>query len=250
MPQSVVELHATYPYDRDEKAWNGQVPFDTAAELAGDLHLQEDPLAYLETIAENDYVKGSAINHSLLLLPPRVLLDNFGEEVAVWTSVNAHIMGDNEEINTVLKNEAGYDITDLEAARLWSWQKHFRSGAREIIAQYRLMRLMREGLVDQVDLPKILIRCALGGIALSSSRIDQYGLIPIEIDHVSSNQFGGGVKNWYGERGDNLAYHMYLDVPTGFALTYKGLPNAMGGVAMNGTDELRHIRYRVFEVDA
>src|SRR5664279_4164752 len=235
MSLSVAELHAAHPYDPDERCWSSiDVPFDAAARLAGEVHLQDDPVAYLDDLMEKDYKAAITINRSLLFLPPKVVFESLGEEVAVWSALNAPGTGDNDGLKAVLRDDAGYNLDDLEKARLWAWQKEHNSLGKGILAQYRLMQDMKHGLLDQVDVLELLVKSAQPGVELSQQRLSQYELIPLETEE----QDGERVKDWYQEISDRLAYFLWLDAPTGYALTYKGLPNAMGGIAMRGLSEL------------
>ena len=238
MKQSVAELHATYPYNPDENSWRGTISFESAAAMAGDLHLQEDPVTYLDDLKVQDSEKASAIRDSLLYLPPKVLIDEIGVDVAAWTSVSTVVMGMNEKLNDELERTAGYNLDDLEAARSWEWRQYFRSLGRPILTHYNLMQRMRGDLLDNIDLPEILHESVKDGVELSNARINDYALIPLETESYSTYYSGGRVKDWSGDATETTAYHLWLDAPSGFALTYKGLPNAMGGIAMYGTDEL------------
>src|SRR5664279_2284738 len=206
--------------------------------MAGELHTQDDPVQYLDDLREKDHMAAHAVNKSLQFLPPKVLLQNFGAEVGVWSSVNTAIMHDNDGVNAALRDDAGYNLDDLETARIWEWQKVYGSSGKNILAQYALMQGMKGDLLDQVDVPELLTECAGPGVELSQKRIDQYELAPLELDKLNVWDLGGYAKGWDREISDRLAYFLWLDAPIGYALMYKGLPNAMGGIAMRGTSEL------------
>lgn len=206
--------------------------------MADNVYLQDDPVRYLDDLLTNDYPQASAIRDSLLFLPPKVLINELGSDIAAWTSVSTAVSGMNDELNEELEHAAGYKMDDLEVARSWEWRQHMRILGKPILAQYDLMQHMRSDLLQEVDLPKLLHTSAKQDVTISDSRIKDYELIPLEADPYTTYYSGGRVKDWSGDKTETLAYHLWLDAPTGFALTYKGMPNAMGGVAMYGTDEL------------
>jgi hypothetical protein len=239
MKESVADLHARHPYDKDERYWDHYLSLDEAIAAAGDLHTQDDPLTYLDTLKESDSRRAHAINKALLFLPPQVVIDSLGDEIGLWTSLSTSLQRENDAINSALHDSRGYNITDLEIARGWNWRKSsFSSSVKPILAQYGLMQAMRDGITEQVDLPAILQNSAKPGIVLSASRIDDYSTIPIEADEYNSYYDGGSVKGWGEDEDKKIKYTSWIDTPTGFALTYKGAPNAMAGLAMNGLSEI------------
>lgn len=238
MTQSVAELHAAYPYDRDERWWPYPESFAHAASAAGELHAQEDPFTYLETLQSRDEERARAIGHSLLYLPADVVIDSFGDKVAAWTAINTSLQGEDDHVKEALQARAGYDLTDFGIAQNWSWQHNYKRSATDVLAQYNLMQGLKGGLLDEVDLPGILMESTKEGVELTEQRLGHYALIPIETDDYNNYYSGGHVKGWSRDVSPTLAYNMWLDSPSGFALTYKGLPNAMAGLAMVGSDEV------------
>jgi hypothetical protein len=241
MKQSVSELHAAYPYDQDERWWpyDYATSFEVATAMADELHLQDDAFAYLEDLGQKDRDRAQAIGRSLLFLPPEVVLDQFGDRVGAWVVINTTSQGEGDDMQEALRTRAGYDTTDLEIAMNWNWRhgSHDHS-ATDVLAQYDLMQHVKNGGIKDIDLPEVLASSAREGIDLTLQRLGNYAIEPIETDDYNNYYSGGLVRGWSGDVAPTLAYSMWLDTPVGFALTYKGLPNAMVGLAMTGHDEL------------
>jgi len=237
MKESFAELHARYPYDRDERAWLAYGTFEDAIANAGDLHLQTDPMAYLENIRSSDYKRAADINRALLFLPPQVVIDSLGEEVALWASIASDISGYSDDMDATLEEKLGYSMKDIEIARGFNYRKQLmRESVPGVLAQYSLMQAVRSDAVANIDLPAILQDSAKEGIELSSSRVDDYALIPIEAENYNTYYDGGHIKGWDDDEEKGIGYSSWIDTPTGFALTYKGIPNAIAGLAMHSTD--------------
>lgn len=240
MAQTLAELHAQHPYDKRERSWymrSRDVSLDEAVAFGANLHLLDNPLEYLDSLNKDDFATANAIRRALLFLPPEVVIENYGTDVALWASVSSNIGGDEKEIYQELQDNHGYDVSSLEAARNWEWVHTYHNDVQHVIGQYALMQSLRLGVLDTVDLPNILQASARDGVELGASRVEDYALAPIEANY-NSYYHGGRVKQWGGNFSETLRYNGWLDTPAGFTLTYKGVPNAMGGLAMYGNDEL------------
>ena len=105
-------------------------------------------------------------------------------------------------------------------------------------------------IIPEIDLPKLLATNALEGIVLSPKRIAEYELVSLQPRSDESNS--GFTREWSGMVDERIEYSLYLDTPVGFCLTYKGLPNALGGIAMLDSDEvmlrqLQGVRGKIFD---
>lgn len=239
MKKPLAELYAQHPFNDDERWWPATLPLDDAIAAGSELHTLKDPLTYLDAMHQTDRSLHSALNFALLSLPPAAVADNFGEDIALWTSVASVVAGHNDEMNAYLLSAYGHSSEDLAIARGWQWRRGgYESSAKVTLAQYGLMRAMRSELCSDLDVPALIQSAAKPGVTLSPTRIDDYSLIPIEADPYNPCYDGGRVKGWHDDEVKQIAYQSWIDAPTGFALTYKGVPNAMAGVAMRGIDEL------------
>jgi hypothetical protein len=236
---SVAELHRQHPHDWEKHSWSDAWgTFEDALSTAGELHLQEDPVAYLEAIHENDQRRSTLIHRALLYLPPEVVYDYFGQEVAAWLSLRSFIDRDNDAINSVLCDK-GLNTDDLKIARLWTWH-HYPHDAtiRRELGLYGLMQSMKNGLTDAIDLSAVLNECASPGVELSAKRLGDYALQAIRPDQYNSWYSGGWVSNWTDNKESSVHYPVWLDGPTGFALTYKDAPQAVGALSMSSEKDV------------
>lgn len=236
--KSVAELYSDHPFDHEERYWPYNVSLNDSIVRAEELHIQEDPVAYLDELLDSDRSRAMDINNALLALPPKAILDNFGTEAAIWASSNATMEGESNALNSVLESQAGINKTDLETSRLWQWNKHYNSKGKPIVATYQSIQDVKDGALDKIDLEKLLVHSTRPGVTLSAKRLADYALTPITLERYNTWSPGGWVKEWTKDVSETLRYDMWLDAPVGYALTYKGLPNAMAGIAMRGQDEL------------
>lgn len=232
------DRHANRPYDKNKKYWGRPTPHEEANTFVDELRGLRDVTGYLDDLLDSDYRKAKDINRALLALPADELVTTFGLEVAVWVVANSTFFRDNEDVVEVLESRYSYDPIDLETSRLWEWNIHSNSKAKSISANYRLMQDVKRTALQDIDLEKILVESAKPGITLSQKRLAEYALIPLDLGEYNSWSPGGYVKGWSNDISDTMRYDMWLDAPVGYALTYRGLPNAMAGIALKGTDEL------------
>ena len=232
---SLGELHDIHPHDENQMYWHGPETLEQAISLAGDLHTATDPIAHLDAIREKDYGHGLAINQALRFLPPEIVVDKLGEDIAFWTSASTGTMGQNDPINEALWRLRGYDIDDLEIARGWNWRQRYSRDIKSILAQYHLMQSLKHGVLDDVDLPEALGTSVRDGVKLSSDRLKDYDVVSVQADEYNNYYDGGIVSIWNGKK-PNLYFNIWLDSPVGFVLTYKGMPNAVAALAMRGPD--------------
>lgn len=230
---SVAEMHQRYPHDWDDWSWpRSTLPFNDAVATANELHLQDDPLTYLEGIRESDYHRAIAINRTLLFLPPEKVIENFGSDVALWLSSSSIIDGDNKAINQALHDISGYDMDDFEIARGWVWRHGYkRASIKREIALYGLMQAVKGDALQSVDLDRVLIESARPEVTLSQKRLADYALVAVASDDYNNYYDGGRVGTWTETDGKDICYPVWIDTPTGFALTYRGAPNAIGALS-------------------
>lgn len=235
---SIAELHAQFPVDWDEREWRDPThTLDQAIAEANELHEQDDILGYLEALHDQDYSRMLLIHRAMLFLPPQVIYDYYGQDVAMWLSLRSVISHDNDEVNEVL-TQHGVSPEDLETARLWTWHhRPFDSTARRELGLYGVMQSMKHGLLDGLDLSPLLEECAAPGVALNAKRLGDYAVTAIWPDEYNYVYSGGRVERWQAE-GNSIDYPIWLDAPTGFALTYKDTPQAVGGISMSSERDM------------
>jgi hypothetical protein len=240
MKESLSELYVRHPFDHDERYWRGKKSLEETIASAADLHLLEDPIQHLEELHVKDFHAANDINDALLGLPPEAVIHSLGDEIALWSSLTSSISGDNDKMNKALEEVSGHSAENLEIARGWNWRQERGTSHRikAVLAQYGLMQSLGSGVVEDIDLPAILHASVREGVELSAKRIEDYELIPIETARYNSYYDGGSVKGWETDKEKRVAYDTWLDSPSGFGLLYKGMPNAMAGIAMKGLDEV------------
>lgn len=172
------------------------------------------------------------------------LLYTFGERVTAWTIGNDAFPERSHLLTKRLENE-GYNPTFLRWARALSrevWEKAPAPKSADVLVQNRLMEAITSTALQHVDLTASLQASRAGSIApLKEKRLQSYGLVPLQIDPRRPVLYGR-VQRWAGmeeHEKNGRSFPMYLDTPTGFALTYKGIPQFTVGVKASSPDELR-----------
>lgn len=235
---SLTEMHQQYPFDSEERSWGWNFPFEEAAKAGDEIHLHDDPVAYLDDLVETDHERALKINSSLIVLPPKAVVENYGEDVGVWAAVNTVISGHNDELKAELEHR-GYDLPTLEIASHWEWRTRYKMFGKNVLKQYSTIdAIINKGALQEIDLEEVLTGAAQDGVEMTQRRLGEYALIPLQTKRWNTYYTGGSVEGWSDDVRPDLSYNMWLDSPVGFALTYKGLPNAMVGVAANGPNEL------------
>lgn len=240
-PLSLADFLARFPVGTHWQSFSGHLTPPAIADLAPNLHTATDPVAYLEEIKQTDANHGRDIVRLLLHLDPSALVRNFGEDTALWASVNNPILEWSDGIHTVLDELYGHNTAMLDIASGWDWRRgsRFERDTKQILALYALMRDMQSGeALQEVPLADIVASNPRDGATLSEERVDAFDVIPIEAADYNTYYDGGRVATWCGEVTSEIAYDMWIDAPTGFALMFKGLPVAMLAMSVVGEDEV------------
>jgi hypothetical protein len=186
----------------------------------------------------------------LRCLPVQDLLESFGERAAGWMLAN-------EQNNRFLQEhygqfeEQGYDGHFLQKSRVLSLENQdwlqMKTGdrfaiatGRELMMHNAIMEAVMGPGIEDLDIGDLVEKSAQKGIALSKQRRKQYGLIAFQADSMEYMR-NGRVLQWNGQdeaKEKGLHFDMWLDTPVGIALTYKGLPQAIGGLAAGGASEV------------
>jgi hypothetical protein len=174
-------------------------------------------------------------------LPASMLIERYGIEITAWTIGNDPESMRSERVAKGLEAE-GFDPELLDLARRLSQQRDINPTGRDVLAHFHLLEELVGGGLQKLDLPAALqasVKEAVGS-PLSEKRLGNYALILMKADSGGYST-RGRVHDWEGRdevEKPGLQYDMYLDTPMGFALTYKGVPQAMAGLTANGPDEL------------
>ncbi|MGB4762141.1 MAG: hypothetical protein WBP12_02155 [Candidatus Saccharimonas sp.] len=235
---SVAELFRQYPPDPDDIPWYMRDEVDRAVEATADIHTQTDPIEHLEELRERDYQLATLARRALFMLPPEVVTEQLGTDIALWAALTETVMGEADELKANLESRYGYHLGRLESARLWLWQRGgYMNSVKQILADYRLMEVVHGDALHNIDLPEILQNSARSDTPLSDKRIADYSLVPANIEH---DRFSveGYIDGWNRYNDKTTSYDSWLDTPSGFALTYRDKPQALVGVVMRGQDEV------------
>lgn len=239
MTESLAELYQRP--EAQESALLYTRTFRTTIDQAVAEVAQYEPLissaAALDQLHEDDTKAWLKLKGLVTILPPRVILENYGEETLAWASINAGAMNICEDLLAGLESLAGWDAKTFTQARRWCWHSMSSCNGTDVVAEYRFIEDM-PGVLPQVDLETHLRTAARPGVELSDRRLEDYGLIPLRADGSSSRDTGGAI-GWYGKEVEpGLEFRVYLDAPSAVALTYKGKPNAVVGVSAEGYNTL------------
>lgn len=219
--------------------WRLEMPLDSMLLIAETITHQPDIVAHLDTLSEEDPDSLFEIQKLITSLPGELIYDNYGEEVLVWASANATFSNTAEAYRDTLAEKAGYDKSLLEKARLLCWRRDLASKGKDVLLQYRIMQAITGGQLNEIDVAAHVQQAPREGVELSDKRIASYGLIPLRSSDRFSKPNGPALGfDWEKESEPGVRHSIYLDAPTGFAVTYKGRPNALVTVASSAPDEL------------
>lgn len=240
MSISVRELYDRHPFNYNVQSWPLFSGLDECAGLLGDLHLQEDPVAFLENLQYSEEGYAAQIKAATVLaeLPPEVVIENFGEGVAVWLYCAHDLERYDASIGAALEKKLGINSALLELTRDWHCANRLDTPSEVILENYRLTKEM-QGTLDEIDLERVLSGSANPDVELSSKRLADYSVAPLTtIDHDATYNTGRAAEVFTPDNGMDTWHNIWLDAPSGFALLYKGLPNAVAGIAMRGIDSV------------
>lgn len=203
---------------------------ETVLVAAQGLDVAPDRLAYLDNLKDSDRDVSGNLARILGVLPPETVFRTYGEHVLAWAALNASPSVVRKRLSYMLGELAGYDEVLFEKARLWCWQRcSCCTKTDEILAQHNIMEALHGSALEQVDLPTLLEDSTRPNVVLSKKRIADYSLAPLRAEESFSFPEGREV-NWSQDIGP-LRYNIWLDAPTGFALMYRGAPQAVAAVA-------------------
>lgn len=196
---------------------------------------QDDPVAYIDHLHEQDRELWFSIGSVIVNMGPDTILEQYGHEMLAWAAINATFKKDGDAMKVVLENEAGYDLDLLEKNRLYIWQNGVSSAGKHLLKNYRLNRSLMLGSLETIDLCAILAGSARQDVELSENRINDYSL---SATTTQKDYERGYTQNAHEDFEPNIKYPTYLDSPYGFILNYKGRPNAIAALGITKDDEL------------
>lgn len=197
------------------------------------LDVQDDKLSFLDKLAEEDYGRKYEIAHALAEASSERVLQAYGPEILAWTAANAGLDSLGERHREGLEKLLGVDAVLFEKARLWDWQNYGKSSGHHILQHYAFMENIGNGALNNLDISAALRSAVRPGIELKDDRIADYSLMPLRAQEARFRP-DGWEQTWISkELSPNVTYSIWLDTPTGFALLYKGVPQAVVGLVPN-----------------
>lgn len=192
------------------------------------------------------------------------LVDNFGEEVMAWTILHDSSWKEGDFGTEIDKKGYNCDFLAWSSLLAWHRRKSQPPQPKELLTQHAVMQAVHGEPLTAIDLQELLAESALAEVHLSQDRLRDYSLLPLSIRPEASNEIQGQVRVWPGKEGLeqaykdpdrqnlHLRYDIWLDTPVGFALAYKGIPQARVGLIANNSNELiiqqlQRIQGRLFD---
>ncbi len=189
-------------------------------------------------------------------LSARQLLTIFGEEVTAWTIGNDPNTRRVEGLTSALEDE-GYNEWFLRKSRIVARENAHRQtqhagesdkkvSGRAVLAQNTVMEAVWGSVLTDIDVPEIVRQSPKDDIQLSGKRCQEYAVVPVQADDGPDFMMNGRILEWVDSvtAKNSIADYTgtYLDTPTGFALTYRGLPQAIGGIVAAGNGQEVQLR--------
>lgn len=223
-----------------ETDWRLSVPLDAMLTAADIATRQPDIVAHLDTLSDEDPSTLDEIRQLITSLPGDIVYDNYGEEVLAWAAANSTLQDREESHRNTLTTRANYDRDLFDKACKWCWHEGgFSRKGKDVLLQYKIMQVISNGQIESIDLKTYLQQAPRPGVELSDKRIADYGLIPLRTQRDFALPNGPAIGfGWHDRVEPTIRYDIFLDAPTGFALTYKGKPNAFVSVAASSQEEL------------
>jgi hypothetical protein len=187
----------------------------------------------------------------LLGYVPRRLRNTFGIEYVAWVEPGAPRYESDSKLTPEILEQFGFDSDIFAKACNWEIKAkrlEFDMSKQEmpddvttseILNSYNVMDYILNGGLERVDLAALLMHFKLPEVEFTNSKIKHYSLEPLQIKGTLRNDDYEATWNKMNPDPEAKKYDIYLDTPVGFALMYKGKPNAVAGVAPMGRDELR-----------
>ena len=192
----------------------------------------------LDKLREENHNEWLRTRKEIMELSAEEIAHIYGEEMLVWSAGNA--MGEKQQdIVKTLSEQYGYDDDLLCKAYLWSQQNLTSTQYADIIRHYSVMERIKSGILESIDVPEIVKHYGKEKIEITDKRAADYGIIPLW-----ANKSWSYPEGWTKDFGmvtgpePDVKYSIWLDGPSGFALTYKGRLNAVVGLATTRDDEL------------
>jgi hypothetical protein len=193
-----------------------------------------DLVTSLDRLAETDPAAWLARRSEIVSLAPAVISERYGNDVLVWAAANVDDELERRRLVGVLAELAGYDRVALLKAIKWSKLRYKTSRGSLVMAAYKLADAVLNDRLD-IDLPDLLRRSAAPGVDLSSKRIEEYSLLPVQAGGMRTTGF---IPETYAPVEQDTYYKSAVDGPLGYLLTWKRRPQAVVAIGASSPSEI------------
>jgi|GEM_PF-1596008 len=202
------------------------------------LATEPDVTAYLEQpgVNKHEYL------YPLRKLTPESILGVYGTKALVWLCAN-NTHGEYEQsLAKAIDTYTPYDAEQIHQAAVWEWFHRMPVvSLANVLDHHEVMSALRGGILEDIDLPRLLDATRNTDQPMSDKRMNDYALTPLHIQPgrhaMVRDTRSGRIDGWFGPGGDRF-YDAWLDAPSGFGLTYKNKLQAITAVAPGNKDEL------------
>ncbi|MBI4154253.1 hypothetical protein HY501_02875 [Candidatus Woesearchaeota archaeon] len=153
-------------------------------------------------------------------LPIDVVLNEFGEDVAVWQLLDGSF-GERKETYYQLTQKNRKIFRQSEFSNMYLASS---PSAKTLLRTYDFLVKMHNQQFA-IDLAPLLRKYAGEGIVLSENRVKDYSLASLSVE--GEREIGYDIHFGRVEKEATTVYGIYLDAPFGIALCYKGKPNGV-----------------------
>ncbi len=191
---------------------------------------QPNMVDYLDLLNVADTLQYREALRLLTHLPPKLILDTYGPETLAVVATTMQVRRPGEKYALALDRFHGIPDNTIDRVRQWSTRQQVFRG-RDIASQYEMSRQLFSGVFGDFDLPEALHGAVSEPEHMSARRAGRFALTPAIVERIDYEGWRAGS---FDEVAPGVDYRVWLDTPTGFMLTYKGLPQAVAGIAISG----------------
>src|SRR5665213_2594189 len=137
--------------ERFSREWIYNLPLDKMLVAADLIVGHDDPVAFLDNLADNNRAAWQDAKQVITTLPAKTIFDNYGTDRLAWAAANATISNTVAEIDRGLAEYAVIDMNLFKTAKLWEPHEASDSKRKSVIAQYRLMESLLGGGLTTVN---------------------------------------------------------------------------------------------------
>lgn len=204
--------------------------------LLGNEQAPADIATTIDQLEEENSPAWQQSRTQIMELSPEDVYADYGSTAVAWAASHA----DKQKTYKATLEKAGYDYTMFSKADRWTKEQADLSGTQpklaDLLSQYRLQETIMNGDAN-IDLAQVLKNSARPNVTIDDKRTKDYELIPSKVMGARPHGYVPEL-SLRSEQTGGYDYNIGMDTPTGYILTYKGIPNAILGVAAKGPNEV------------